>query len=349
MYLAGVATLTVGLFWYAFYMPKSLDSGITVILRWLAYQRIYEQVDTAHSEIEAGKLEQAEARLDLFLKRHGKVQPDQINTHAVSDAHMALADISLAQGRAKAAVEMLDRIARQDPLNYHLWHLKGQACREAGDLAEAADAYRNAFKLALNHPQVVEGYLGVLSEQNAFEDILWVADHFQRAVRRGQPSAVVEVGVARPGAERRVLETAGIPVMHGNYFRHQKFVELSCGERRRIPIENELLHPCPSSSAPLYVQVLFKNVYDGLQINAFRYWTTDGREADYDLSSGNLHSYHRPHSGAEYYVEIRTELDIEGIDRCEVIYSCPEPKLSRDALAIIDKAQTNVHVTGVAR
>ncbi len=342
LYLVLLGGAVWGVYWYAYRVPPAADAGLAVMARSVAYQRTFDQVEAACREIGQGNLANAETRLRVFIYDHQHVQTNQLETHALTDAHEALADIYLRQGKFQKAANVLDDMAERTPLNYRLWYLKGNACKAAGDTNEAVKAFRRAFKLALNHTEITESYLGALSELNAYADILWVADHFQRAARRGAPSVLVELGVARTKLHRRLLRLAEVPVKHGTYFRRTTLERLPRGSHRKITIGHEFLDPWPFAPKPLYVQLRFNNVYDGLQIEAFHYTTRDGERHVFPLNQSRLSYLHRPHSGAEYYAEIRTDLDVRELRQIEVVYSCPEAGLSDDALAIVDKARTNL-------
>ena len=100
----------------------------------------------------------------------------------------------------------------------------------------ARESYRQAFMLALNHPGVVEDYLGLLSELNDFEEIMWVDDQFRRAARRGGPILMVKAGSARSLFQRRILEWAGIEVEHGQYWRSLELYNLSLGRQQTLKL-----------------------------------------------------------------------------------------------------------------
>ena len=55
--------------------PQSVNTGLAVAARGIAYRQTMEQVDLAREELADGQLDRAQERLELFLTRRGEVQP----------------------------------------------------------------------------------------------------------------------------------------------------------------------------------------------------------------------------------------------------------------------------------
>ena len=342
LYLALILAFLGCLLWYRYRVPHGLDTAVAVALRSVAYQGTFERVDQVRADIEAGRLGLAEQRLDRFIAEHRHVQPAQLATHAVTEAHELLADVYRRTGRMRRRIEVLEAMILRTPLNHRLWHLKGNACRDVRDMAEAARCLREAFKLTLNNPEVVDSYIAVLDDQNAYEDILWVADHYARAKRRGAPRAEVKVGVARSSLERRGLAWAGIPVEHGIFDRNVSLAGLARGERKVLSLPREMFVGWGSPSGPLYVQLKFENVYEELRIDALRYRRKAGEPEEVAVGEDKIAYLHRPHSGASFYAEVQTDLDARELEALEIVYSCPEHVLSAQTHRAIAKARVNV-------
>ncbi len=345
-YLGLLFAMACGLYWFRYRMPRGLDVGIAVVLRNVAYQRTFKEVARARGEIERCDLSKAEQRLELFLARHGRVQPDQLDTHAVSDAHELLAQVYLRTGRPGRALKALEAMIGQTPQNYWLWLSKARTQEEISDLEGAAVSFREAFKLAPNHPEVAEEYIASLSSLNSSEEIVWVADEFRRAVRRGGPMVTVKVGPLREDLERRLLSWAGVEVEHANFDRTLELFNLPRGPRRRIPVPEEMFAPRTDAQGTLVVQLRFEGVYDGLVIDELHYTRTSGEQGSLDLSADPTSYLHRPHSGVEFYAEVRTPFGMNDLKAMEMVYSCPQSVLSQDALAIVEKAGINLKARG---
>jgi len=327
---------------YALRLPRRLDIGLTVVARSVLYQRTFREVDRARDAFASGDFTSSETRLTRFLDRHDDVQPGQLQTHAVTAAHELLAETYLAQGRAGKATRLLEDLTRHTPLDYRAWLLKATAARTAGDIETSLLSFRQAFKLAPNHPGVAESYLSLLSELNDHEQILWVEDQFERAARRGSPLLTLKVGRARSPLQRRLLEWAGIEVEHGNYHGSLELANLPNGAEQRLSLPPDLFASWPRPPGSLYLQLRFENVYEELRIDALRYLTKNGESRDYTLTPQTVRYQHRPHSGVEYYAEIRTDIDVDDIESMELFYSAfPESRLSAQAHAIIEKARVN--------
>ncbi|MEE9561727.1 MAG: tetratricopeptide repeat protein [Thermoanaerobaculia bacterium] len=299
VYLALLVAGCGALYWYCWKMPASLDTGMTVALRSVIFQRVFSPVSQAREDLASGDLVSAQVRLERFIQRHSEIQAGQLETHAVTDAHEMLAEIYVEQGKPRKAARLLEQMARRTPLNYRLWLLLAEAARSAGDAPLAAKSYRQAFKLALNHPQVAERYLGLLSELNAFEEIVWVADQFSRAAQRGVPLASVEVGIPRSEFRRRVLEWTGIKVGHASYYRGLDLFGLPFGEGQQLSLPEELLQPWPYPTGSIYIRLRFEGVYEHLRVESLRYRTKDGETREYVLTPDRVSYQTRPHSAVE--------------------------------------------------
>lgn len=324
-------------------LSAGANIGFTVAARSIVYQRTFREVERARLELSEGDLASAETRLTRFIRRHDDVQPGQLATHAVTTAHELLAEIYLIQGRAGKATRILEGWAETTPLDYRVWLLKAHAARAAGDRITARESYRQAFMLALNHPRVVEDYLGLLSELNDFEEIMWVEDQFRRAARRGRPIVMVKAGSARSPFQRGILEWAGIEVEHGRYFRSLELYGLSFGRERELMLPADLFDRWPHRRGSLYIQLRFENVYEELRIEALHAITKGGERRDLALTPDRVRYQHRPHSGVEYYAEIRLEVDVDEIETVGITYTAlPEMVLSEQAREIVDKARVNL-------
>jgi tetratricopeptide (TPR) repeat protein len=196
LYLLVLGAVGAGMALILFRLPHGVDLGLTIAARAVAYHRSFAAVELAQEDLAAGHLDDAERRLRSFLAEHTATQPGQLATHAVTDGHLLLAEVYLAQGRSGRALKRLREMAERTPKNYYVWFRLGRVAEEAGDLPRAREALHRAFLLALDHPEVTEAYLGVLKEQVAHEQILWVADHFQRAQQRAAPQVEIKVGAA---------------------------------------------------------------------------------------------------------------------------------------------------------
>ncbi len=348
-----VLLIAVGVVYgYARYVPDSIDTGLTVAVRSTFWHDTFREVQRARIDFDKSQnatdpaertrlLRNARQRVEMFLGEHPSVQPDRLYTQAIVAATELLSEIHIARGKPSRAARVLEALADRVPLNYRLRQLEAEAKVAAGDLGGAADAFRDSFKLALNHPDVAESYLEVLAELARFEDVVWVADQFERAVRRGAPSVELKVGPARSGLQRRVLDLSGVPVEHGSYSRSVTFYNLGRGARSTVSSPPDLLADW-DSGGPLFVQLRFESVYEQLEVLEFRYWTRDGKRSTLVLGADSVRTFHRPHSGVEYYVEIRTDLDPSTVARFEVDYRTPTQKLSSDAEAIVAKARANL-------
>ncbi|MCA8942536.1 MAG: hypothetical protein KDB80_08285 [Planctomycetes bacterium] len=351
-YVALLCGAAAAIWFYHTRVPASLDTGMTVAVRSWFHEATFRDVERAKSELalaattvdvaERDQLREfARQRLEAYLAMQRTVQPDRLHTQAVVEATETLADLHRSEGRTSRAARLLTDLAKRIPLNYHLRWAAGRALRDAGDLVGATAAFREAFKLAINHAELAEDYLEMLSEQNAFEDILWVARMFASGSRAGRPSVELKVGVARSAMQRAVLDWSGIPVEHGSYTRAVTRFGLRRGTECVVDVPRDMFDDW-SDPGRLFVQARFENVYDGVRVRAMRYTTRDGRAHELVLDAENSSVFHRPHSGVEAYVEIRPGIEAAEVSTIELVYSCDEQELSDRALAIIERARRNM-------
>lgn len=351
-YIALLGGVAFALWFYWAKVPASIDTGLTVAMRSLFHSSTFADVDRARADLQRAAVARddhertalradARARLEAYLDSQPSVQPDRLHTQAVVAATELLAELHAEAGRHGRAQQLLSRLASDIPNNYRLHWLAGRAAESAGDLAAAAVSLRAAFKLAVNHADVAEDYLEVLSEQNAFEDILWVAREFVAGVQAGRPMAELKVGVGRSATQRKALEFSGVPVEHGNYVRAVTLYGLSRGPLCRLVGPPDLFEDW-STAGTLFVLARFEGVYDGVRARALHYVLRDGTTHELVLSPENSVTYHRPHSGVEAYVEIRTDIDARDVAHIEIEYACREQALSKRCLAIVERARVNV-------
>lgn len=351
-YLSTVAFAVFAVWFYWARVPASVDTGLTVAIRSLYHSETFAHVRLAQRDFDRGAAatdtdvrdelwNSARRRLEFYLDSQSSVQPDRLHTQAIVAATELLARIHRERGQPRRAAKLCSRLAEKIPLNYHLHWLAGQALEEAGDLPAAARALRTGFKLAINNADLANDYLSVLSEQNAFDDILWVAKHFDNGIACGRPSAELKVGVGRGGLQRQVLKWSGVPVEHGNYTRSVTIFGLNRGPScwLRAPVD---LFDDWSQPGALFVQCRFEGVYDGVRGLSMRYWTRDGSEHSLALSEDTLATHHRPMSGVESYLEIRSTIDATTVQRIEIEYSCAQQALSKGSRAAIARATANV-------
>lgn len=202
--------------------------------------------------------------------------------------------------------------------------------------------WREAFKLTLNHPEVTEAYLAILADLNKHDEILWVADHFQRASRNAAPKVEIMAGVARNPLQRRIMDFAKVSIGHGTFLARIVRCGLERGERQRLSLPQDMFDTWPAGDGEFVVNLCFKNVYDDLQVNGMRYLSKDDEWIEQVLSEEQVTYLHQPNSGAEFYAELKTGLVASSLRGFEVIYSCPEHVLSEDSEAIISKARVNL-------
>ena len=338
-----LATFASTLYALARWLPQSMDKGLVIASRSMVHHGTFNEVDLAREDIQSGRLDDASKRLGRFLKQHTNIQPSQCYTRATSDACELLADVYIMRGKPGKAASVLQAMSKTTPMNYRLWYLQGRALKETGDLEEAADCLRKAYKLTLNHPEVTETYLSVLADLNKHDDILWVADQFERAFRNGAPKVEIIAGVSRDPLHRRIMDFAQIPIGHGTFLTRMVRCGLERGTRQRLILPRDMFDTWPVRGGDFVVNLCFKNVYDDLQVTGMRYRSKDEDEWIEQLLSEEQVAYlHQPKSGAEFYAEVRTGLVASSLREFELIYSCPEHVLSKDSEAIIAKARVNL-------
>ncbi len=326
-------------------LPAKYDAALSIALRARTYFASFEPVEAARREFVAGRFAVAERRLVHFLDEHRRTQPAQLHTHAVTDGHMLLSEVYRSQNRLVRADRELAAAAKRTPLDYYIWYVKGRDAESRGDLAGADKDLERAFLLAPNHRGVAETYLAVLADRNASERILWVADRYERACRRGAPAMDIRAGARRSALQRWVLDEIGIPVEHGRYTRSLDRYGLQRGEGRSIELPPALWRPWIGGAATLYLQLRVQHCYDGFEVDGFTF-VKDSGEQERVAADGRVQYLHRAHSGAEFYAEIDTGLNAAEITAITVHYSCPEGGLSEDSVRIVDKARENALVKG---
>jgi tetratricopeptide (TPR) repeat protein len=323
---------------YYFWLPAEADVGVAILARTLAYRHTFREVDRATAELAEGKTEPAASRLRLFLREHDRVQSGHIDAHAVTDASLALAEAHVRSERLNDAISVITRSTRIEPLDYRLWYKLGQLYGRGGDEGQGARSFRRAFLLAPNHPDLTSDYLALLGPVAALDEAQWVADQFERASRRGLPSALVKVGPPRSALQRRLLDWAGVPVEHGDYRAAYPAFNLARGAHREVLLPPALLAASPADE-PLYIWLNFSDVYHGLQIEALRYRTVSGEEREAVLAAGQVSYLHRPDSAKDYYAEVRSDLRPGQLSALSVVYSCPEHTLTAEAGRVIARAR----------
>ncbi len=340
LYLLLVLVLGGGLWAYVAFVPDDVDLGLTIAARAWFYERTFEEVAAARVEAGAGDggVAAARVRLERFLAQHPKIQPAQLWSHAVSDAGVLLAELHTREGRAKRGAEALTPLLERLPLDYPLWWAQGRALESEAEYADAAKSLRRAFELTLHHPGVIEDYLACLGEINAFAEIGWVADEWERALIRAAPKATLKVGIPRSSLERKVLGAVGIPVEHGRFFRHEEKWGMPRGERCSVEFPAAMFEPWPWHDE-LVVQLRLDQLWDGFTIDAMAVERRDGRVEDRLPRIGYLH---REGSGVNAYAELFTGVPGDEVARVTLTYSCAAPKLSAKAQRTIRKARANL-------
>jgi tetratricopeptide (TPR) repeat protein len=339
-WVALILLTVASMFGYYFLVPDEADRALAILSRSYLYGRTFRAVRSAEVDFREGRIDQAGEKLRGFLDRHKAIQSTHLETHAVVDAALLLAEVEARQGRLNNAVALLEHLTRVEPLEYRPWLALGQVQAESGDLGPAARSLRQAFLLAPNHPGVADAYLEVLFDLVAMEDALWVEREFEHASRRGLPAVDVRTGSPRSSLRRRILVWAGIPVSQGRYVAVDTFYGLPRGRQQRLAIPDGLLAPCPRGQE-LYLQLRFENIYEGLSIGALRYRKPSGEEVEKALVPADVAYLHRPGSGKDFYAEIHTGLRPEDVTSLEVVYSCPESRLSEASRRFLGRARLN--------
>lgn len=347
LYLGGLALAWLAYLAFTYALPRSIDVGISVAARARAYFASFEEVNRAREDIESGsaiRLEDARVRLQRFIDEHAEVQSSQLATHAVVLAHELLADVHQRQGRPGRAVSLLKSLARRLPLNYRVWYLLGSAEKGRGDLTAAAQSLHEAFRLSLHNPGVTSTYLGVLADLGRYERIVWVADAYRQAERRASPAALVKMGVPRGRMQRSGLVWAGVPVEHGVFSKSFEVRGLARGASHTIRFPTEMMEGW-SGMGEYTIHVRFEHVYSDLRVEALRCRAGEKIEV-HRLDPRDVRSLHQPHSSREAFAEFDLRFDPGEWREVELVYSCPEHKLSDDTLAIVAKALENLKPGG---
>jgi hypothetical protein len=323
---------------YVAWVPDEIDTGITVAARAWFYGRTFREVAAARAEVAAGDLAAARARLERFLAEHDDVQPARLETHAVIDAGVLLSDVLTEMGRPGRGAELLAPLIERIPLEYKLHWAQGRAFAADGDHAAAAGPLREAFKLTLHHTGVIEDLLSSLGELNASRDVAWVADEYQRALRRSAPHATLMVGFPRSDLERFGLRAAGIPVQHGRFVRHLERFDLVRGSGQRLEFPPEMFADW-TFPGELVLHVRMENVYEGFTVDSMEVIRRDGRA---ESSAPKVAYLHRDGSGVGAYAEIFTGIQGGEVERVALQYSCDTPSLSERARRVIARARRNL-------
>ena len=342
-YVLLVSALPAFLWLYPRTMSPGMDLGLTVAVRHWFHSRSFLPLEKARREIERGDLDQAESRLVAFLGDHGDCQKGQLYTQAVSDAHELLSELYLQQGRLGRSERTLEEALERTPLHWRLWARLGDCRRERGDLSGAAEAYREAFKLTLDLPDLTESYLEVLGEIGEHEAVLWVHDHFQRSRERVAPLVEVKAGPARSDWHHRGLDLVGIEVEHGDYTRSLRRHGLDRGEDCRLALPGRLFTGFEQLERT-YLQIRFHNVYGDLSITELEWFGEDGRVQSIALGEDQIARQHREGSGGDYHIEMNFRLPETATRQLVVVYSCPEHELSGSARDIVANARRNLDV-----
>jgi len=327
---------------YVSFIPDAVDQGVAVGMRYIMYRRSFDEVDEANKELSEGKTDQAEQRLQNFLLENGTPQPDQLMTNSVVAAHMLLADLYHKQGKSNKAIRLLNGIVTRVPLHYRIWHLLGILYKDKGDYDAAKRSFHHAFKLAPNHPLIVEHYLEVLAQLGEFDSIVWVYDQFQRALKRAAPTVQIRAGSERPYLQRYFLQLVDLPVEHGLFTSTTTLYGLKRGNKRVLKIPNQMLTNWFLSEKDIYIQLRFENIYDGLVINGLQLTYDSGRSQIFQFNQQNISYFHQQHSGSYFIAEFPLNIELTEVVELQVIYSCPVYKLSSDAMRIIEKAKLNI-------
>ena len=236
----------------------------------------------------------------------------------------------------------MDHAVGITPLNYQIWYQLGNLHVDRGDLLSAEKAFREAFKLAPNHPEIASSYLDVLIEGSRFEEILWVDDLYSKASIFALPLVQIKTGNPRSPLLRKVLKFSGIPVEHAGYTKTMEKFGLKRGSLNHLEIPGEMFKPWSSDLGNLFVQLRFENIYDGLAIDGLKY-TSNGKEiTKMPLADEQVSFMHQSNSGGGFYAEIDTGLVPTQLEELTIIYSCPEHRLPEGSLIIIKKAKLNL-------
>lgn len=340
LYLLLVLVVGGGLWAYVSLVPDDVDLGLTIAARAWFYRDSFAAVEAAEREMaqgESGRLS-ARARLEEFLADHAQIQPAQLWSHAVARAGVLLAELHIANERPQRGAEAIAPLLERLPLDYTLWWAHGRALEADGEFADAAKSLRRAFELTLHHAGIVEDYLACLGEINAFTEVAWVADEWERALVRAAPKALLKVGIPRRPLERRVLSAVGIDVEQGRFFRHEEKWGMPRGKECRVEFPPAMFEPW-SWHEELVVQLRLDQLWDGFTVDALEIERRDGRVEQRVPAVGYLH---RAGSGVNAYAELFTGVPGDEVARVTLTYSCAQPTLSAKAQRVIQKARANL-------
>lgn len=337
-YLLLTAGLGGGLWAYVRFVPDDVDLGVTIAARAWFYERTFAEPDAARREAAAGDTDAARSRLERFLAEHAEVQPSQLWTHAVSRAGVELADLWTADRRGNRGAEAITPLLERLPSDYQLWWAKGRALEADGDFRAAADALRRAFELTLTHAGVLDSYLACLGEINAFAEVAWAADEWERAQVRAAPHGLIKAGIPRTPLERRVLGAVGIAVEQARFFRHQELWAVARGDAVRIDFPAAMFEPWPWREE-LVVQLRLEGLWDGFEVTGCEVTRRDGVCVERLPAVGMLH---RDGSGVGAYAELCTGVPGDQVAGVTLTCRIPEPALSAKSQRAIRKARENL-------
>ena len=334
-----LVVVVVGAPWaYVAWVPDDVDLGLTIATRAWCYERTFAEPEAARREFEAGRYDEARARLERFLAEHHDVQPASLWTHAVSRAGVLYADLAIAMRRAGKGAEAIAPLCLRLPLDYQLWWAQGRAFEANGDFREGADALRRAFELTLHHAGVLDDYLACLGEINAFAEVAWAADEWERAQVRGAPKALLKAGIPRTASEQRALSAVAIPIEHGRFFRHEERWGVARGDAVRIEFPAAMFEPWPWNDE-LVVQLRLENCYDGFEVTGFELERKDGRV---ETALPAVASLHRDGSGVAAYAELFTGVAGSDVKRVALTCKIPRHELNAKSRRVILKARENL-------
>ncbi len=327
-----------GLWAYVAWVPDDVDLGLTITARAWFHQRTFVEPDAARAEAAAGDHAAARDRLERFLADHPRIQPAQRFTHAVSRAGVQLAEAWIALGRPSRGAEALHPLLERLPTDYQLWWAQGRAFDEDGEFKAAATSLRRAFALTLTHPGVADDYFAALGELNAYAEVAWAADEWERAQVRGAPRGLIKAGIPRRALERDMLGAAGVPVEHARFFRHQELWALARGDDVQVEFPSAMFEPWPWREE-LVVQLRLENVWDGFEVTGCEVVRRDGSRA---TRRPDVALLHREGSGVGAYAELFTGVPGDQVAGVRLSCQIPQPALSTHSQRVIRKARVNL-------
>ncbi len=116
LYLGLILAFAAFFLWYRYGISRGLDTAVAVALRSVAYRSTFDTVEQVREDIDAGRLDLAERRLHRFIREHRYVQPAQLATHAVTEAHELLAELYRRTGRMRRRIDVLEAMILRTPL-----------------------------------------------------------------------------------------------------------------------------------------------------------------------------------------------------------------------------------------